>query len=208
MSHSASDHDAHDELVDPQTAYEAAKLGMWLFLATEILLFAVMFTSFALFRWKYLDIFHKGSHHLDWRMGAFNTVVLLISSYTAALAVDSAQKGDKSRLIRNLLITIGCGCIFLVVKSFEYAHKFHDGLFPGGEHFNEYKMFFGLYFSMTGIHGLHVIIGMGILVWVLVLTLQGKFSKDYYTPVEMSVLYWHLVDLIWIYLFPLLYLVG
>jgi cytochrome c oxidase subunit III len=204
----AAGHHEHDELVDPQTAYEAAKLGMWLFLATEILLFAVMFTCFALFRWKYLDVFHKGSHHLDWRLGSLNTIVLLVSSFTAALAVDAAQKGNKAKLIRSLLITIGCGFIFLIVKTFEYSHKYHDGLFPGGEHFGEYKMFFGLYFAMTGIHGLHVVIGMAVLTWVLLLALRGRFSPQYFTPVEMSVLYWHLVDLIWIYLFPLLYLVG
>jgi cytochrome c oxidase subunit 3 len=181
---------------------------MWLFLATELLLFAVLFAAFAIYRWRDLEVFHKGSHHLDWRLGALNTVVLLFSSFTAALAVDAVQRDEQRRLKKNLLITIGCAGIFLIVKAIEYTSKYHHGLFPGGAEYASYKAFFGLYFVMTGIHGLHVIIGAGLLTWVLLRSTRGSFSSRYYTPVELSVLYWHLVDLIWIYLFPLLYLVG
>lgn len=200
--------------MDPVTAYHAAKLGMWLFLATEILLFGGLFVSFALFRWLYLEEFHRGSHHLNWMLGSLNTAVLILSSFTAALAVDAAQHGDNGKVRRNLIITIACGFIFLFIKYMEYSHKAHEGIFPGMAYFNsaefneKYKCFFGLYYCMTALHALHVIAGMGLLVWVLTKAMKNRFSKDYYTPVEIGALYWHLVDLIWIYLFPLLYLVG
>lgn len=194
--------------MDPVTAYHAAKLGLWLFLATEILLFAVMFTGFALYRWMYLQEFHEGSHHLQWKLGALNTVVLLVSSYFAAIAVDSAQHGDNKGVLRSFGISTLCGLIFMIVKYFEYHHKFETGFFPGGEHFHEFKNFLSFYFCMTGVHGLHVLIGMGLMIWVITKARKNRFSRDYYTPVELTALYWHLVDLIWIYLFPLLYLVG
>jgi len=204
----------HVHHMDSTTAYHAAKLGMWLFLATEILLFGGLFTAFALFRWMYLAEFHHASTQLNWIMGATNTVVLLFSSFTAALAVDAAQHGDNRRVLRNVLITIGCGFIFLIIKFFEYRAKYEHGYFPGTEMWNSadfnshYKSFFGLYYCMTGLHGLHVVIGMGILIWVALKARKNQFGTDYYTPVEVGALYWHLVDLIWIYLFPLLYLVG
>jgi cytochrome c oxidase subunit III len=202
----------HVHHMDPPTAYSAAKLGMWLFLATEILLFAVLFTAFAIYRWRYLGQFHLGSAELDWRLGAFNTVVLLISSFTAALAVDAAQRNRNDHVVMHCGITIGCAFIFLVVKFFEYKAKFEHHLYPSPDGqealYDKYKSFFGLYFTMTGLHGLHVIIGMGVLGWVLMKARQNRFSSRYYTPVEMGALYWHLVDVIWIFLFPLLYLVG
>ena len=198
----------HLHHMDSTTAYHAAKLGMWLFLATEILLFAVMFTAFAIFRWYNLAEFHAGSHHLNWMLGATNTAVLLFSSFTAAMAVDAGQHGDNKRVVKNLLVTIACGGIFLVIKFFEYKAKYEHGLWPGKENYLVYKNFLGLYFCMTGLHALHVIIGMCLLGWVCSKALKGRFSNDYYTPVEIGALYWHLVDLIWIYLFPLLYLVG
>lgn len=198
----------HVHHMDPATAYGAAKLGMWLFLATEILLFAVLFASFALYRWYYLAEFHAGSHHLNWKLGALNTVVLLISSFTAARAVSCAQKGENAKVTKLMLFTIMCGGIFLVVKFFEYRAKYMTGYWPGKENFWEFKNFLGLYFCMTGLHGLHVIIGMCLLGWVASKSRKNRFSGAYYTPVEIGALYWHLVDLIWIYLFPLLYLVG
>lgn len=198
----------HIHHMDSATAYQAAKLGMWLFLATEILLFAVLFTAFALFRWYNLAEFHAASNHLNWKLGMTNTAVLLFSSFTAAMAVDAGQHGDNKRIVRNLLTTIICGAIFLVIKYFEYSEKYHHGLWPGKENYYEYKNFLGLYFCMTGLHALHVVIGMGLLFWVLLKAKRDRFSHDYYTPVEIGALYWHLVDLIWIYLFPLLYLVG
>lgn len=204
----------HVHHMDAPTAYQAAKLGMWLFLATEVLLFGGLFASFALYRYLYLDSYIHASTHLNWKLGALNTAVLLFSSFTAAMAVDAAQHGDNARVRKNLYITIGCGVVFLIVKFFEYKAKYHHGLFPffsGGSWeavFGEYRSFFGLYYCMTGLHALHVVIGMAILIWVLRLAQRDRFSPDYYTPVEVGALYWHLVDAIWIYLFPLLYLVG
>lgn len=204
----------HVHHMDAVTAYHAAKFGMWLFLATEVLLFGGLFAAFAVYRWYYLAEFHKASHHLNWQLGAVNTLVLLFSSFTAALAVDAAQHGDNARVRKNLLVTISCGCIFLLIKYFEWSAKYHHGLFPGTEGFNgpefnqAYKSFFGLYYCMTGLHAFHVIAGMGLLLWVYRKAQRNRFSSDYYTPVEVGALYWHLVDLIWIYLFPLLYLVG
>lgn len=192
---------------DNLTAYHAAKFGTWMFLATEVLLFSVMIAGFILFRFSNLELFQKASEHLDWKMGAINTLFLLLSSYTAAMAVDSVQRDNQKGLIRNLLLTLFFAGLFLVIKSIEYTGKYHHGLFIGGEHYHDYGPYFGLYFAMTGIHGLHVIIGMGLITWVLLKSLKGRFSSRYHTPVEMSVLYWHLVDLIWIYLFPMLYLV-
>jgi cytochrome c oxidase subunit III len=194
--------------MDPVTAYDAAKLGMWLFLATEILLFAVLFTAFAIFRWKFLGDFHAGSKQLNWVLGGVNTIVLLVSSFTAALAVDAAQKGNNKKVSGYLIFTIACGFVFLIIKAFEYTAKYNHGFFPGGEHYFQYRSFLGLYFCMTGLHALHVVIGMTLLAWVLRKSRKNRFSHDYYTPVEIAALYWHLVDLIWIYLFPLLYLVG
>jgi len=198
----------HVHHMDPVTAYGAAKLGMWLFLATELLLFGVLFVAFGLFRWENLQAFHDGSEALNWVLGAFNTVVLLVSSFAVAVAVDAAKKGHNAKVGKLLLFTIGCGGIFLVVKYYEYAEKFHAGYFPGGENFYAYENFLPLYYCLTALHGLHVVIGMSLLFWVWLKARKNRFSGAYYTPVEMSGLYWHLVDLIWIYLFPLLYLVG
>jgi cytochrome c oxidase subunit III len=203
----------HIHHMDPPTAYAAAKLGMWLFLATEILLFGGLFAAFAMYRWMYIEQFHHAADHLNWKLGATNTAVLLISSYFAAIAVDAAQHGNNKKVSSCLMVTIGCGAIFLVIKYFEYKAKYDHGLFPSfggpnGIEFDKYKAYFGLYYCMTGLHGLHVVIGMAILAWVLKKSMRNRFSPDYYTPVEVGALYWHLVDLIWIYLFPLLYLVG
>lgn len=204
----------HVHHMDAPTAYNAAKLGMWLFLATEILLFGGLFVCFALYRWMYLKEFENASHELAWGWGGINTLVLLFSSFTAAMAVEAAQKGQNKKVVRYILVTIVCALGFLAIKYIEYSGKYHHGLFPGTAHWNSpefneaYKTFFGLYFCMTGLHALHVIIGMGLLTWPLLLARKNRFSPDYYTPVEVGALYWHLVDLIWIYLFPLLYLVG
>lgn len=211
----------HVHHMDAPTAYNAAKLGMWLFLATEILLFGGLFAGFAVYRWMYLHEFHAASKQLNWMLGATNTAVLIFSSFTAALAVDAAQHGNNKKVTKLVSVTVLCGFIFLIIKYFEYKSKFEHGYFPGletfgsaeffKEHFGNFtgsRIFFGLYYCMTGLHALHVIIGMGILVWVLTKSRRNRFSGSYYTPVEVGALYWHLVDLIWIYLFPLLYLVG
>jgi cytochrome c oxidase subunit 3 len=197
--------------MDSVTAYGAAKLGMWLFLATEILLFSVMFCSFAIMRYYHLDEFEEACKNLNWPLGMVNTAVLLFSSFTAAVAVTKAQKGDNRGVAVNFGISFACGLIFLVIKTIEYSAKAQHGMFPfvWNTSFHEYKNFLGIYYCMTGLHALHVIIGMAVMYWYGIRpALKNRFSAKYFTPVELGALYWHLVDLIWIYLFPLLYLVG
>jgi cytochrome c oxidase subunit 3 len=198
----------HIHHMDSTTAYHAAKLGMWLFLGTEILLFAVMFCGFAMMRYMHLDEFHEGSKQLSVKFGALNTVVLLVSSWTAALGVTAAQKSDNKGVVKWFGISILCGGIFLIVKTIEYSAKWHHHMFPLQENFHQFKNFLGFYFCMTGLHAFHVVIGMVLMGWVVLKAMKNRFSERYYTPVELGALYWHLVDLIWIYLFPLLYLVG
>ncbi len=196
------------------TQFDANKMGIWLFLVTEILLFGGLFCAFAIFRSWYMPAFVEAHHHLDKVMGGTNTLVLITSSLTMALAVRAAQTNKKGQTVGLLAVTLLCAGIFLVIKYFEYSHKFHDGLLPG-KYFTyahavepNQGIFFAIYFVMTGIHGVHVVIGMGLILWVLLRSMKGEFSSRYYAPVEGVGLYWHLVDLVWIYLFPLLYLVG
>jgi len=187
---------------DPAVAFESAKLGVWTFLATEVLLFGALFTAYTIFRMKYPELFRVEHAKLDRVLGAVNTVVLITSSFTVVLGVDAIRRG-KTRLLEAYFgATILLAAVFLCVKYVEYAAKFHHGLYPGT------NLFFSLYFMMTGLHGAHVLLGMAVLTYVLVLSRRGRLSENYYTPVEMSGLYWHFVDLVWIYLFPLLYLVG
>jgi cytochrome c oxidase subunit III len=196
--------------------YDSSKQGIWLFLCTEILMFGGLFVAYTIFHHIYPELFAEGAKYLDWKLGALNTVVLLTSSLTMALGIYFNQKNQKNKAALALGVTILCGAIFMVVKYFEYTHKIHEGLRPGDwftatEHAHEVKnlaLYFSFYFMMTGLHGLHVLVGMGLISWVLVRTLRGEFSSQYYTPVEGVGLFWHLVDLIWIYLFPLLYLVA
>ncbi|MDW8130825.1 MAG: cytochrome c oxidase subunit 3 family protein [Bryobacterales bacterium] len=193
---------------------EAAKIGMWLFLITEILLFGGLFVGYGILRMLHTEAFHYGHTHLDRWLGAMNTVVLLVSSFTMAMAVHSARVGARSRLIRFLMATLALAAVFLGIKYVEYSHKFHEGLLPGrfyrhpGDPVPNVHIFFSLYFVMTGLHGLHVVAGMIAIGWVLRRALRGDFSASYYSPVDLAGLYWHLVDMIWIYLFPLLYLVS
>lgn len=217
----------------PIQQFESAKLGMWAFLAQELLFFSGLFVAYGIYRSWYPEVFTTCSHLLDKRMGGGNTIVLLFSSFTAAMAVRSSQLGKRQQTTMFLVTTIVCAFIFLVVKYFEYGHKFHAGFLPGkyfghpttgggffgaipaGENLNEAAelparahIFFGLYFVMTGVHALHVIVGIGVLIWICIRNVRGEFSKEFFTPVDISALYWHLVDLIWIYLFPLLYLID
>lgn len=198
--------------VSEEQQRSAAKLGMWIFLATEILFFGGLFMAYAAFRFLYPDTFLQAHERLDVPLGATNTAVLITSSLTMALAVRAAQLGQKRQLQSNLAATFALACVFLVIKYVEYTHKFHEGLLPGKYYTAEGieglpHVFFGIYFVMTGLHGIHVLAGMGVIAWVFVRASQGRFSKSNYTPVENVGLYWHLVDLIWIFLFPLLYLV-
>lgn len=208
-------HHAH-HFESAEHEFDTSKFGMWLFLVTEIMLFGGLFVAYIIFRGLYPEMFHEASHHLNKVMGATNTLVLIFSSWTMANAVGMAQRNERKKSFWLMAVTIVCACVFLVIKYFEYHHKFEDGLLPGA-YFDPTKnglthpksdLFFSLYFMMTGLHGLHVLIGMSLIMWVMKRTAQNEFTDHYYTPVEMVGLYWHLVDLIWIYLFPLLYLIG
>ncbi len=293
-AHGAGDGHGHDpnqahhfDTMDQQI--EACKMGMWLFLATEVLLFAGLFCAYTVYRGNHPEVFHHASLFLDTKLGALNTVILLLSSFTAAWAVRAAQLRQIAKLKLLLVLTLAGAVGFLVVKYVEYSAKFEHGLLwglrydphddghhpapkpagapglvlagattqeyavatpwddltavqdkslvkPAGnevavqavdgrvvpeegapprkpwvgsaEQVRNVHIFFGIYFVMTGLHGLHVLIGMGAIGWVLLRAAKGDFDGGYYLPVDLVALYWHLVDLIWIYLFPLLYLIG
>ena len=263
-----------------QQQFDAGKLGIWLFLLTEVLFFSGLFCAYAVYRAAHPAIFYYAHYFLDARLGALNTCVLLVSSLSAALSVRFAQLGQRRRLVLSIAVTLLCAFAFLGVKYVEYSHKFEDGLLPGA-YFNptehvwktpsfahqhpeasayaeqlrafattgkadpafkrdqlngptraelepllkagilgpeaEYAnfpsqprnahVFFGIYFMMTGLHGIHVLGGIGVWIWLLVRSMRGEFGAKYFGPVDYAALYWHLVDLIWIYLFPLLYLI-
>jgi cytochrome c oxidase subunit 3 len=287
--HAANPHLAH-HFDTPLQQFEAGKLGIWLFLLTEVLFFAGLFVAYTIYRAMRPEVFVYAHYFLDTKLGALNTCVLLGSSLTAAWAVRNAQLKETNKLVLNIIITIACACTFMVVKYFEYSHKAHDGLL-WGPNFNpkeqvwetrsfrekhpeaaEYAdrlvkqskaasaaagaaapgttggtapvaalpkptseqiepliqagvlgakaetpdvpsrprnahVFFSIYFFMTGLHGIHVLVGIGIWVWLLTKAKRGVFGPNYFGPIDYAALYWHLVDLIWIYLFPLLYLI-
>lgn len=224
--------------------FDAVKIGMWLFLATEVLLFAGLFVGYAIFRMMHPEAFANGSHYLDWKWGCINTVVLLVSSWTIATAIGNAQRNEQAALRRNLLITIACALLFVGIKlTFEYMPKW-SGWFlaidPALSHYESSKsalgglvhyvegyggkrpgslfdypfaenpyepMWWSIYYSATGIHATHVLIGVGLISWLYLRARKLHFGPGHYTAVEIVGLYWHIVDLIWIFLFPLLYLV-
>jgi cytochrome c oxidase subunit III len=194
--------------------HEAASLGMWAFLLTEIMFFGGLFLGYTVYRLLYPEAFTEGSHHLDIRLGGINTAVLIGSSLTMALAVHSAQTNKRKALIGFLLLTMLLGLVFLGIKGTEYLHKFEEHLVPGanfvymGPHANQVRLFFSFYFGMTGLHAFHMIVGIGLLGVLVWQAWHGRFSSDYHTPVELIGLYWHFVDIVWIFLFPLLYLLG
>ncbi len=219
-----ADHPAHlqHHFVSSDQQFDAAKMGMWLFLITEILLFSGMFVAYTVYRAWHPEVFAHSAELLDWRLGGLNTIVLLASSFTVALGIHYAQKDNRRGLIVNLALTLIFAATFMVVKYFEYTSKFEHGVFPGAgfdphgvSHGVDYAIyniayapqFFSIYFVMTGIHGIHVLVGMGVLSWLAWRAHKGHFNSEYYTPVELTGLYWHLVDIIWIFLFPLLYLI-
>lgn len=280
-----SGHDHHDHppylahhFDTPQQQFDSGKLGMWLFLATEVLFFGGLFCAYALYRMKHPEIFHYAHQFLDTKWGAINTAVLIFSSFTMAWAVRNAQLGQRKLLIANLTITIACAFGFLGIKYIEYSHKFHDGLLwagsftadewleqegdaagadlttdgaaadhaddghaaddhatddhaddghgddahaadagghggghggHGGDHGpmpKRLSVFFSIYFGMTGLHAIHVICGIIAIGWILRRAIRNDFNANYYGAVDNVGLYWHIVDLVWIYLFPLLYL--
>jgi len=188
-----------------------AKLGMWVFIFTEILLFGGLFLVYAVMRNNYSAEFHRAAHHLNAFIGSINTVVLLVSSATVAMSVTAVQKGNNRRAALLLLLTLILAGIFLLNKYFEWGHKFLIGLYPGSDLMltlgHGQVMFFSLYFFMTGLHMLHLIIGGIILTIVMVRVHLGTINAGHYVLLENGGLYWHLVDLIWIFLFPLLYLI-
>jgi cytochrome c oxidase subunit 3 len=241
--------------------FESGKLGMWIFLATEILLFGGLFCAYAVYRANHPEVFVWAHRYLDVSLGGLNTVILICSSFTMAWAVRAAQMGRQKALVTLLSLTILCAFGFLGIKAVEYEHKWKEGLLwgkrfsaelghaapavpapaptpvvnaeeqtmiapaaagPAGlavtgttghghdapaEAPRNVQLFFSVYFAMTGLHGLHVIVGMAVLGWILRRSIRGEFGSDYFIPVDLAGLYWHLVDLIWIFLFPLLYLI-
>ena len=282
MSQIAADAIVEHQFESAGQQFDAGKLGVWVFLLTEVLFFAGPFCAYAVLRASHPEIFTYAHYYLDLKLGALNTCVLLVSSLTAALAVRSAMRSEHRRLVVSVALTLACGAAFMGIKVVEYRHKFHEGLLPGAhfnpslevwelpsfrgrypeaaslaEHFKlpplvdpqasrersratldkhpsraelepllragvlgnqaEYPnvpsrprnahQFFGLYFLMTGLHGIHVLVGMGIWTWLLVRARRKVFSRAYYGPIDYAALYWHFVDLVWIYLFPLLYLI-
>jgi len=212
-THALAPHQQHQfETMEQQL--ETARLGMWAFLVTEVLFFGGLFAAYTVYRMLYPHAFTQASHHLDYVVGAINTAVLISSSMTMALAVHAASVGQRGRLVVFLGLTILLGSTFLGVKIYEYHDKFVHHLVPGpnfhwegDEDLRGVQLFFSLYFAMTGMHAIHMIIGIGMLSTLLVMGARGRFSPQYFTPVELAGLYWHFVDIVWIYLFPLLYLI-
>ena len=202
----------HFDTLDQQ--HEAATLGMWLFLITEVLFFGGLFLAYMLYRVWYPQAWAEASLELDIVLGAFNTAVLIGSSLTMALAVRAAQTGAQRAIVVWLLMTMALGLIFLIVKYFEYAEKFEHHHVPGpnfmfeGPNAGPAQIYFSLYFLMTGLHATHMIIGFGIMAVICWMAYRRRFSPEWYTPVEITGLYWHFVDIVWIFLFPLLYLVD
>ncbi len=194
---------------------DASTLGMWIFLITEIMFFGGMFLAYVVYRSAYPHVFAVASSSLNAVIGAINTAVLLCSSFTMVLAVRAAQLGQRKAVIVLLILTLILGLAFLGVKGYEWNEKFQEHHIPGPTFHLEgvdmqgpAQIFFSLYFAMTGLHALHMIIGAGLLTWLLIAAYKGKFSADYMTPVDIAGLYWHFVDIIWIFLFPLLYLID
>lgn len=229
MSHSsgASVHNPalRHHFAEMEQQKNAASLGMWVFLVTEVMFFGGMFCAYLVYRLAHFNDFAAASQSLSIKLGAFNTAVLIASSLTVVLAVNAAQRGKRKLLVGYLLATIVLGCTFLGVKAVEYSDKFKEHHVPGPsfnfvpEHMTGHpdqppvdmrhaEMFFSLYFVMTGMHALHMIIGVGMFSILTWLAWKGRYTADYYTPIENAGLYWHFVDVVWIYLFPLLYLIS
>ncbi len=210
----------HHQFNDAEQQKEAATLGMWAFLITEVLFFGGLILAYTIFRTKYPEAWAAGSHELDVALGGFNTAILIISSLTMALAVHFAQLGDKQKLVLFLILTLLFGSAFLGVKVIEYGEKIEHHLVPGSKfdyhgqfagtvNPNNVQLYFFMYFMMTGVHAAHMIVGAILMVvWLIPAARRGAYSADYYSPIEMFGLYWHFVDIVWIFLYPLLYLIG
>jgi cytochrome c oxidase subunit III len=216
---------AHDQHHHPALAHhfesleqqsDASLLGMWIFLGTEILFFGGALMAYMIYRMWYPDAFAIASSEIAILPGAINTAVLILSSLTMALAVHAAQTGERGKIMFFIAITMILGAAFLGIKGYEYHEKYLEGHIPGfgldfrfePEYQKNAQIFFSLYFVLTGLHALHMIVGLGIMTWMLIWVKQGIITTEYYSPIEISGLYWHFVDIVWIFLFPLLYLVG
>jgi cytochrome c oxidase subunit 3 len=191
--------------------YTGAKLGMWFFLFTEVLLFGGMFLVYSEYRELNTADFHEAGREMSLTIGAVNTIILLTSSLTIALAISAIRKGLRNRSLALQTATVALGAVFLANKYFEWSDHIHHGFYPGSPELLSLShgkiLFFGLYYVMTGIHALHVIIGMGVIIFVAVLTATNRVTDGDYIKMENAGLFWHLVDIIWIYLFPLFYLI-
>ncbi len=200
---------------DSAQQLESSTLGMWVFLLTEIMFFGGMFGGYTVYRNMYPGAFASTSQYMNLAIGSINTGVLICSSFTMVLAVRAAQLGKKKSIITFLVLTLILGCVFLSLKYVEYYEKWEDHHIPGpgfryadAQYFHQAQILFFLYFAMTGLHALHMIVGAGLLTTLIVMAARNRFSAEWYTPVEMVGLYWHFVDIVWIFLFPLLYLIG
>jgi cytochrome c oxidase subunit 3 len=205
----------HFESLEQQT--EASILGMWVFLVTEILFFGGALMTYMIYRRWYPDAFAMASHEIAILPGAINTAVLILSSLTMALAVHAAQTGERTKIMFFIVVTMILGTAFLGIKAYEYHEKYVEGFIPGfglefrfpePKYLQHAQIFFSLYFVLTGLHALHMIVGLGIMTWMLIWVKKGVITSEYYSPIEISGLYWHFVDIVWIFLFPLLYLIG
>lgn len=205
-----------DHFVDEQQQHEAAELGMWLFLITEIMFFGAFFLAYLVYRYWYSAEFSLGSQHMDVWLGTLNTAILLSSSFSMALAVSAAERGARTRLAGLLGLTASLGVVFLGIKFLEYHHKAQEHLIPfagwefapSGPQRNGMATFFDIYFLMTGLHAFHMIIGILLLLYLILLTWCRQLPPTRSIMVHNAGLYWHFVDLVWVYLFPLFYLVG
>jgi cytochrome c oxidase subunit 3 len=217
IAHGEHRHTHHPSLQhhfdDMEQQHNASTLGMFVFMTQEILFFGGIFLAYSIYRTKYFEAFVEAAHHQNVPLGAFNTAVLICSSLTMAFAVYFAQTGKRKPLVGSILATLLLGLVFVGIKVYEYVEHIHHGLFPGqlfhydGPHAQQVQLFFVFYFGMTGLHALHMIIGFGILIWLAVKAWKGAFDSTYFAPVEVTGLYWHFVDIVWIFLFPLLYLI-
>ncbi|HEX3747358.1 MAG TPA: cytochrome c oxidase subunit 3 family protein [Bryobacteraceae bacterium] len=199
---------------------DASTFGMWIFLITEVMFFGGLFLAYTVYRHLYPDVFDVASSSLNVYIGAANTVVLLCSSLTMVLAVRASQLGQKQMIVLFLVLTLMLGFVFLGVKGYEWTVKFQEHHVPGmGFHLEgltpdnavtqgHAQLFFSLYFAMTGLHAFHMVIGAGLLMYLIFEARKGRYSAEYNTPVDLIGLYWHFVDIIWIFLFPLLYLID
>jgi cytochrome c oxidase subunit 3 len=212
------EHDAYpaEQFRDAAQQNDAATLAMWTFLATEVLFFGAMFVCFYAYRMRWPQAFAAGARELKWYLGTVNTAVLLGSSYCMALAVHAAKVGDRRRLVRRLLLTAGIGIVFLAIKGTEYGIEYHEHLVPGLNYTDVSRsghsrppqdaLFMTFYFIMTGFHALHMLVGLGVLLVLAWLAHRGKYTPHHHNPVEIGGLYWHFVDMVWVFIYPTLYL--